>query len=335
MDTAANIRQLIIEHHTNNRSQQQIANILHVPKTTVRRIIHQYRRTGNVGVRRHGHCGRKRTLTPRTEASLARTSRRTPHLTARQIQGEVGGPAVGVSINTVKRTLARQGLVTYRPVAAPLLNRRRMAARAAWANEYGDWTVQQWNRVVFSDETAISISSERRTLVRRGRGTNIQLSHTTTHRPFAVKVIFWGCITADGPGPLIEIDGTMNAARYLETLHNVVRPFLQQIEHSILQHDNAPCHKARAVTQWLAENQVPVLPWPAFSPDMNGIENIWSILKRKVHQQAIASRQQLIERTLHLWQNDEEILAACQAIYGSMPNRLHKLRQARGGYTGY
>ena len=249
----------------------------------------------------------------------------------------MGGATGNVSVNTIKRSLTRQGLVTYRPVKDPILNHRRMAACLAWANQYGDWTAEQWNQVVFSDETAINITTERRTLVRRGRGAATRLSHATAHRPFMIKVMFWGCITAEGPGPLVVVEDNMNAARYLETLQNAALPFLQQngLANILWQHDNAPCHKARVVTGWLADNQVQVLPWPAFSPDMNAIENIWSILKRKVHQQATTSRQQLIQRVLHVWNTDEELHDACHTVVGNMPTRLQKLRQARGGYTGY
>lgn len=337
MDTPANIRRLIIYHHTNHRSQQEISNIVHVPKSTVRDIIHRHRETGNVEVHRRDRCGRKKSLTPRSEVLLARSSRKRPHLTARQIQAEVGGASANVSVNTIKRTLLRQGLVTYRPVKAPILNRQRMAARSAWANQHGNMTVEQWSQVVFSDETAIDITTERRTFVRRGRGAAIRLRHARAHRPFVAKVMFWGCVTADGPGPLVAIEGTMKAASYLETLQDAALPFLQQngLANFLWQHDNAPCHKARIVTEWLAEHQVQVLPWPAFSPDMNPIENIWAILKRKVHHQATTSREQLIQRVLHVWINDEELRDACRIAVGSMPTRLQKLRQARGGYTGY
>ena len=56
---------------------------------------------------------------------------------------------------------------------------------------------------------------------------------------------------------------------------------------------------------------------------------------RQVHQQAANSRQQLIARALYLWQTDEELREACHTVIRSMPERLRKLQQARGGYIGY
>ena len=94
------------------------------------------------------------------------------------------------------------------------------------------------------------------------------------HIPFTNKVLFWVCITADGLGPLAAIDCLMNATKYLDTFSTAALPFLQQrgLNRVTLQQD-----KARVVMQSLAENDVQVLPWPAFSPDMNPMKNMGSI----------------------------------------------------------
>uniref|UniRef100_A0AAZ3Q7R2 Tc1-like transposase DDE domain-containing protein n=1 Tax=Oncorhynchus tshawytscha TaxID=74940 RepID=A0AAZ3Q7R2_ONCTS len=54
-------------------------------------------------------------------------------------------------------------------------------------------------------------------------------------------------------------------------------PFIHR-HHVIFQHDNSWPHVARICTQFLEAENVPVPPWPAYSPDMSPIEHVWDAL---------------------------------------------------------
>ncbi len=50
----------------------------------------------------------------------------------------------------------------------------------------------------------------------------------------------------------------------------------------IFQQDLAPAQTAKSTKSWLNDHGVGVLDWPANSPDLNPIENLWGIVKRKM-----------------------------------------------------
>uniref|UniRef100_A0AAZ3QDS3 Tc1-like transposase DDE domain-containing protein n=1 Tax=Oncorhynchus tshawytscha TaxID=74940 RepID=A0AAZ3QDS3_ONCTS len=76
----------------------------------------------------------------------------------------------------------------------------------------------------------------------------------------------------------------MNAQIYRdEILGPIVVPLIRS-HHLIFQHDNARPRDARICTQFLEAENVPVLPWPAYSPDMSPIEHVWDVLDRRVRQ---------------------------------------------------
>ncbi len=78
------------------------------------------------------------------------------------------------------------------------------------------------------------------------------------------------------------IDGILNAQRYRdEILRPIVVPFIHD-HHLMLQHDNAWPHAARICSQFLEAENIPVLAWPAYSPDMSPIEHVWDALDRRI-----------------------------------------------------
>ncbi len=68
-----------------------------------------------------------------------------------------------------------------------------------------------------------------------------------------------------------------------EILRPIFVPFIH-IHHLMLQHDNARPHVARTCTQFLEAENIPVLAWPAYSPDMSPIEHVWDALDRRIRQ---------------------------------------------------
>lgn len=172
------------------------------------------------------------------------------------------------------------------------------------------------------------------------RSSNEEFSETcvaqTVKHPTTVMV--WSIISAKGTGRLYIVEGTMNQHQYKKVLETRLLPQLRDWfpdEDCVFMHDGAPCHKAKSVTKFLTENHVQTLPWPGNSPDMNPIENLWAVVKKRLKKTSITTKVQLIEQLIKIWHHDEEIKNKCPVLVESMPKRIEMLLKAKGMHTKY
>ena len=86
---------------------------------------------------------------------------------------------------------------------------------------------------------------------------------------------------------------------------------------------------------FLQEQAFSILNWPPYSPDLSPIENLWALVKRKVHTEATSSKGELLARTLRIWAEDPVIKEACKTLIEGMPRRVRAYNQAKGGALKY
>ena len=99
-----------------------------------------------------------------------------------------------------------------------------------------------------------------------------------------------------------------------------------------LMQDNAPAHAAKATIEDLRDREVNVIPWPAYSPDLNPIETVWSKLKddivRRCRQETTLTSDRLRTIVYEAYEAVEDTWL--QGLIAGMPGRCEAVIQANG-----
>jgi hypothetical protein len=147
----------------------------------------------------------------------------------------------------------------------------------------------------------------------------------------------WGGITAHGRTPLVVVTGNLTGIRYRdEIVQRYVIPFIQaQINNVTFQQDNARPHVARVVRDYLTQQNVDLLPWPAVSPDLSPIEHVWDEMERRLRHlpNQPVTLAEMGPALIRIWNNIPQ--AFFNNLIRSMRRRCQACINANGGHTRY
>lgn len=309
-----------------------------VHRNTICRLMAKWRQTGSVADRQKHPRGK--VTTPRQDRYMVlahlRTRTRTAVETARATIGSHGRP---ISPNTVRRRLRRAaggGLRARRPFRGLILTGGHRRQRLRWARRHLRFTRAQWAGVLFSDEKRFKLyhnDGRKRIYRRRGERFSDACVLRTDHFGGG-SVMVWAGMSIHTKTPMVLVNGNLTAQVYQNAILNpVVVPLFQQHRNMILMQDGAPAHTARNTTAFLRRNRVNVLPWPAKSPDLNPIENVWAEMTRRVYGQQPQNLQQLRQRIVQVWNGLPQ--GFFRNFILSMRARCQAVVRANGGYTRY
>jgi hypothetical protein len=215
---------------------------------------------------------------------------------------------------TLRRALHLVGIYRALAVLKPFLTVTTKTYRVAFCIFVSEWDILDWCRLIAYDEAAMHRGGNRRFYVTRfpwEKWFDDCLSPKFKDVP---KIMIGGAIAVDVKGPLIIFDkekgmtnakGNVDSKVYVDHVvprlaefYAEVRILLQQREggftitelsrpeyQPLLLQDNATCHTAAISVAALRATEIQEVPrFPPNSPDLNPIEGVWNIIKKRIYE---------------------------------------------------
>lgn len=147
----------------------------------------------------------------------------------------------------------------------------------------------------------------------------------------------WGGFCMSGKLRLAFVSCRMNSEDYQNVLQAHLIPFVRRRSRKkfIFQQDNAAIHVSASTRAWFESKKIDLLGWPACSPDLNPMENLWAIIVRRVYAQTrqYSTVGELETAIIEAWEGiSPEII---RNLVLSMKNRLFQVINRNGKLTDY
>ena len=147
------------------------------------------------------------------------------------------------SLSPKKEGFARR--ITWRK---PSISEKNRLLRLAWAHEHLNWTKEQWQTILWNDETWVNGSRHKPVWVTRRAHEALNPTCVISRSPGRGGWMFWGCFSGSIKGPSIfwEKDwGSINKESYCEHIVPVIHGWMRITPGLLSMQDNAPGHSAQ------------------------------------------------------------------------------------------
>lgn len=280
--------------------------------------------------------GTRRSISKRDLRNIGRVVKKGYHTTSGSIFRLAGVNSVS---KTTRCRILKDVARHLKPIPRPPLTKLHKEKRLAWAKKY---LKTDFNNVLFTDECRATVDGP--------DGWSKVWVSNGAQTPFRIRrqqggggVMFWsGIIGEDLLGPFKVPEGLkITSKTYTEFLKDNLEPWLDDLPLSrwrklIFMQDNATSHSAKNTTAYLGTIGIKddkLMTWPPSSPDLNPIEQFWSILKRGIYEDGVqySSKEALWKKIQAVSKSikPDEI----RKLTSSMDDRLFKVISKHGSYV--
>jgi hypothetical protein len=204
---------------------------------------------------------------------------------------------IDISRTTIKRRAHENGIRGYAPIVKPLLDKEKANKRLTFAIRMKKVLKEDPNLLyymVFTDETKLRVFEQQ-----VGGNVSVRCREDERYDPENVNgkvkyggggITFWGCINYDRLGILHQFEENMTGEIYSKeilksALKKSITKMKMEVEEAVIVEDLDPKHSLRCgVSCKTAKNmRYNILEdYPPSSPDLNPIEPVWALLKKRV-----------------------------------------------------
>ncbi|GBN90008.1 Transposable element Tc1 transposase [Araneus ventricosus] len=234
-------------------SVNETAQLVGCSRSAVVSIHAKWINDGDTSSRRQG-VGHPRVIKEKGRRRLSSLVKQNRRQTVAQLTAQYNeGSSASVSEHTVQQALLDMGLCSRRPTRVPVLTKRHCQIRLQWAREHRDWTLDEWKRVAWSDESRFLIHHvDGCVRVRHLPSEQLLPPCTTGHtQAGGGGIMLWETFSWAALGPVVVIEQTMKALNYLNIITDQLHPYMVFVfptGNEIFQQDNV--HVTRLGLCW-------------------------------------------------------------------------------------
>ncbi len=195
------MRNKIVDMYQSGKGYKAISKALRLQRTTVRAIIHKWRKLGTVVTL--PRSGRPTKITPRVQRRLIQEVIKEPRTTSKELQASLASIMVSVHDSTIRKRLGKNSMHGRVPRQKPLLTKKNTKVCLTFAKKYLDYPQDFWANILWTDATKVELFGR---CVSRTSG----VKPTAFHKKYIIStvkhgggsVMVWGCFEASGSGQL-------------------------------------------------------------------------------------------------------------------------------------